>query len=65
MTVGGALLRLLLVAAVIGNWLYTQAMVAELRWEMELMEQHLQTDVDVVERELEAKLVQRVFEQKR
>jgi hypothetical protein len=56
---------LLLVAAVIGNWLYTQAMVAELRWEMELMEQHLQTDVDVVERELEAKLVQRVFEQKR
>jgi hypothetical protein len=55
----------LLVWAVIGSYAYSWYVLDQSRHEMELLEQRMQTDADMYTRELEAKLVEKIFKEGR
>jgi hypothetical protein len=55
---------MVLLAAVLFEFIYLQHQISDLKWELSQQQQHLETYVDVIEREMLQKLTQRLFEQK-
>jgi hypothetical protein len=54
-----------IVWAVIGSYAFSWYVLDTARHEIALMEQHLQTEADALTRELEAKVIERIFQEGR
>jgi predicted Holliday junction resolvase-like endonuclease len=60
----GNVVLLVILFMLAANGMYLHKQIGDVRQEIQLMEQHIQTDLSVIEQDLTAKVLQRIFAQR-